>query len=109
MTPHELISRFDMEDQGFYYYRGDLTWDDARLRVSSSMQAEGWEPLDWYFIEEHPGGWKRGGLVFWTRGGWVYRSELSVVTYWTGGLTLRIFSERKEFDDAVAEMKSMGT
>jgi hypothetical protein len=109
MTPHELISLFEMEDQNFYFYRGNLTWNDVTSRVTPAMQAEGWEPLEWYFIEDQPGGWKHGGLVFWSRGAWVCRSELSIVTYSNGNLTLRRFSGQVELEDAVAEMQSMGT
>lgn len=107
MTAADLIARFKMTDNRFYHSSDNLSWENVYSEVAPAMQSEGWESLDWYFIEDRLGAWKQPfGLAFWTRGGWVNRGERALVTYYMGTLMLRVFSTDDELDRELRTMRS---
>ena len=114
-----LVSEFDMqEEHAFSLYAGGAepvscystdnlqSWEDIHGRLVPHMLSDEFEPLEWYFVEEEPGGWKNPfGLVFWTRGAWLCRSERALVTRYLSSLTVSIFSSVENLDREVRAMQ----
>lgn len=107
MTTKQIVEHLDMKDEGSYYYRDGLDWEDVHGKVSPSMQSDAFEPIDWYFVEEYPGAWKNlFGLGFWSRGAWIKRDENTLITYYTGGLMARVFDSEANLENEIKAMKS---
>jgi hypothetical protein len=82
-----------------HYACDHLSWDDVWDRLVPFMQTGDFEPLDAYFIEAKPGGWKKpSGVVHWTRGAWISRSEHLIVIRGGDSLTLRRFASLEDLE-----------